>query len=177
MSYKVDKTVKSVEGLEDVEKELAQATVTSLQCSDNTEKRKWKTATFLVDGKIGLSPSLARQRRKQTFEAARKMHGGKEELSVPAAVGLIDTALVKCPKDVLVDVMSSSKRFTSSVMPSVHKKSLKSYESSDENMIRSIAVYYSGGIAGKQKYRKIYKDSSYRVINRGGSKSVRFNRP
>lgn len=92
------------------------------------------------------------------------------ELSVAAGVG---TALAKCPKDVLVDAMSSSKKFTGSVMPSVYKKSLKSYESSHENMIRSIAVYYSGGIAGKQKYRKIYKDSSYKVNSRG-SKSIRL---
>lgn len=40
----------------------------------------------------------------------------------------------------------------------------------DENMVRSIAVYYSGGITGKQKYRKIYKDSSYK-LNRNRNKN------
>ena len=36
------------------------------------------------------------------------------------------------------------------------------YESSHENMIRSVSVYYSEGVAGKMKYRNIYRDSSYK---------------
>ena len=55
--------------------------------------------------------------------------------------------------------MSSSTTFISSVLPCIYKKKLKSYESLVGNMVRRIAVYYSGGITGKQKYRKLYKDS------------------
>ena len=82
--------------------------------------------------------------------------------------------MVKCPNDILVDVMSSCKKFKHCVMPRVYKKLLKAYESSDENMIRSIAVYYSGGIAGEKKYRKIYRDSCYKLKSKGG-KSVRLS--
>lgn len=82
--------------------------------------------------------------------------------------------MVKSSKDILVDVMSSSEKFKRSVMPRVYKKLLNSYESSEENLIRSIAVYYSGGIVGKKKYRKIYKDSCYRLKGKGG-KSVRLS--
>ena len=45
----------------------------------------------------------------------------------------------------------------------IYKKSLKAYEESEYNKVRSVAVYYSGGITGKQKYRKIYRHSCYRL--------------
>ena len=44
----------------------------------------------------------------------------------------------------------------------IYKKSLKSYEESKDNIVRSVAVYYSGGITGKQKYRKIHRHSRSR---------------
>ncbi|CAB4000117.1 Hypothetical predicted protein [Paramuricea clavata] len=51
-------------------------------------------------------------------------------------------------------------------MPSIYKGNLKAYESSEENMIRSVSVYYCGGIAGKKKYRKIYRNSCYKTKGR-----------
>ena len=54
-------------------------------------------------------------------------------------------------------------------MHAVYKSNLSRYELSEENMLRSISVYYSGRIAGKKKYRKIYGDSCYKasVSNKG----------
>lgn len=40
------------------------------------------------------------------FQAAKEINGACEESSVPAEVGLIDTAVKKCSKAVLVDVIS-----------------------------------------------------------------------
>ena len=40
---------------------------------------------------------------------------------------------------------SKSDKVTHGVIPKIYKESLNVYESSDENMLRSIAVYYSGG--------------------------------
>ena len=42
-------------------------------------------------------------------------------------------------------------------------------------MIRSISIYYSGGIAGKQKYRKVYKNSSYKTCNSSSKNRVRLS--
>ena len=39
-------------------------------------------------------------------------------------------------------------------MPAVYKRNLSSYELSEENMLRSISVYYSGGIAGEKSIEK-----------------------
>ena len=47
------------------------------------------------------------------------------------------------------------------VFPRVYKKALKSYESTNENILRSIAVYYSYWVIGKVKYRSMYKASTY----------------
>lgn len=121
--------------------------------------------TGFENGKITLTTPNARMRRKETFMVAQEIHGGSRESSVPGAVGLVDTALNKCSSNVLVNVMSANKKFTKHVMPSIYKIDLKAYESSEENMIRSVSVYYCGGIAGKKKYRKIYRNSCYKTSN------------
>lgn len=106
---------------------------------------------------------VLRKRRKETFDAAQKIHGGTPETEVPGAVGIVNTALVKCSKSILVDIMSADKKFNQSVMPNIYKPKLREFELSSENMVRSISVYYSGGIAGKKKYRDMYRDSAYKV--------------
>jgi hypothetical protein len=119
--------------------------------------------------------SVARQRRKEMFEVSQEINGGSAEYVTPGAVGLLDAALAKCNSAILVDVLSSNKKFKKSVMPTIYKKSLPDYEASDENMIRSISVYYSGGVAGKQKYRKIYRDSCYKSGDTCNEKNVRLS--
>ena len=56
-------------------------------------------------------------------------------------------------------------------MPKLYKKESTAFEKSDTNMLRSVAVYYSGGVMGKRKYRATYRDSSYAKNN---SKAVRI---
>ena len=171
--------MKAIEDLNDIQNELVQPDSTDQsgsaanQNNPASASRGRAPTLFNVEGKICTSSSLARQRRKSTFEAARQIHGGQDKISVAAEVGIIDTALVKCSKDILVTAMSSSKKFTKSVMPVIYKKSLKTYEASEDNLIRSVAVYYSGGVTGKKKYRKIYKYSCYR-LNKDKTKNERL---
>lgn len=123
---------------------------------------------------MALKPVTTRKRRNETYLAAQEIHGGSQNSPVAGAIGLIDTAVNKCSPNVLVDVLSSKKKFNKNVFPSIYKKHLSTYESSEENMIRSISIYYSGGIAGKQKYRKIYKNSSYKISNSSSKNRVRL---
>ena len=90
------------------------------------------------------------------------MEEGPNHSYLAGSVGIIDTILNKCSSGVLVDMLSTNKKFNSSVLPEIYKKKLLEYiyESSHENMIRSVSVYYSGGVAGKK--RKIHRDSSYK---------------
>ena len=50
-------------------------------------------------------------------------------------------------------------------MPIIYKNNLCEYEASYENMERSISVYYSGGVAGKRKYRRIYRDICHKTVH------------
>lgn len=50
------------------------------------------------------------------------------------------------------------------MLPKIYKKDLVQFESSNENTLRSIAVYYGSGIMGRDKYRSVYKASLYRQV-------------
>ena len=62
-------------------------------------------------------------------------------------------------------MLYSSKK-ANKIAPKLYKARPKKYESSNENMCRSVAVYYSGGIMGKAENRKLYRDSAYKVNNK-----------
>lgn len=70
------------------------------------------------------------------------------ELEGPHAVGLVDTVLKKCSEGVIVDVMSASKTFSKSIMPKIYIyiQEKSDHESSYDNMVCSISVYYSGQV-------------------------------
>ena len=153
----VNNTVCQIEDLRNIEKQLSDSDQTC-QAYSLTEKAvqfRKKYPTGFQDGKLTGSLRSCRKRRRETFAAAQKIHGGSMGSSLPGAVGLLDTALDKCNQGLLVDLLSANKKFNKHVMPAVYKRNLSSYELSEENMLRSISVYYSGGIAGKKKYRKI----------------------
>jgi hypothetical protein len=50
-------------------------------------------------------------------------------------------------------------------LPQLYKASLKDFESSEENMLRSAAVHYGGGIMGKRNYCQVYRDVSFQKLN------------
>jgi hypothetical protein len=104
------------------------------------------------------------QRRRELFKAAMEIHGGTSNSSAPAEIGLIDTALRKSSKKILLESFSSSSK-VKRVVTKLHKREVVKYEISEHNMIRSVSVYYSGGILGKKKYRKVYIDSAYTCRN------------
>lgn len=120
-----------------------------------------------------LSPSVGRKRRCELFEAACQINGGqnKNNSREPAEVGLSETTAKKCTEKTMIKVFSKSKKITEKVIPKLYKKELSAFEESDTNMLRSVAVYYSGCVMEKRKYRATYRDSSYAKKN---SKAVRI---
>ena len=77
-----------------------------------------------------------------------------------------------CEQD-LVSGVKKCQKIKGKVLPKVYKEDLKRYESSLDNMLRSIAVYYRKGVMGKDKYRLVYKDSPYRQVP-GRKRAVRI---
>ena len=114
---------------------------------------------------MALKQVTTRKRRKETYLATQEKYGGSQNSPAAGAIGLVGTTVSKCSPNVLVDVLSSKKKFNENVFPTIYERHLSTYESSEENMIRSISIYYSGGMAGEQKYRKVYKNSSYKINN------------
>jgi hypothetical protein len=126
----------------------------------NVDKSK-REATRYENGKLNLSAATARRRRMETYEAASVIHGAGVDCKRPAEVGLADATINKCSDSVLTEVFSNCPKITKKVIPKMYKPILHEYESSEDNMIRSISVYYTGGVMGKHKYRSVYKHSAY----------------
>ena len=65
-----------------------------------------------------------------------------------AEAGLIDTVIKKCKPSKVAEKIAGTKTIMAEINKETKKK-MKHYEDSEENKIRSIAVYYSGGVMGK----------------------------
>ena len=114
-------------------------------------------------GEGSCSQSTKQRRRNETVAAANVIHGGQHNLR-PATIGMLETLERKCSEQDIVSGMKKCEKIKEKVLPKVYKEDLKRYESSLDNMLRSIAVYYRKGVMGKDKYRLVYKDSSYRQV-------------
>lgn len=115
-----------------------------------------------------LKPTTSRKRRRETLTAAKEIHGGTEG----AHFGLLDTVDKVVKAGEAVNIMEKAKcdNLKQKVFPLIYKKSVVVFEKSDDNMIRSVSVYYSNGVMGKKKYRSTYKSSSFK-INKHSSRS------
>ena len=122
--------------------------------SDKSIAARQKNPTSLDESL--LSEATVRRRRSELFEAACQINGDTTNWSLPGVVGLCDTTVKKCPENILVQVFSRSDKITKRVIPKVYKGALDDFEKPDNNFVRSVAVYYSGGVMGKKKYRAAY---------------------
>lgn len=75
--------------------------------------------------------------------------------------GLLDTLDRRCSEDHLVGGIAKCKKLKEKVFPKLYKKAVDEFEHTSENMLRSIAVYYSKGVMGKIKYMSVYRASTY----------------
>jgi hypothetical protein len=99
-----------------------------------------------------------------TVAALNTIHGGCSQNLKPAMVGMLDTLEKKCKKEDIVDGLKKCENLKKKVFPSVYKEKLRSFEKANVNMLRSIAVYYSKGVIEKEKYKSVYKASSYMQV-------------
>ena len=136
---------------------------------DSRQEAEFKIRRKAVDrrrskptGEGSCVESTGRKRRRETMAVVCSIHGGSKDNLKPGTIGMMETLNKKCKEDDIVDGMKSCKKFTEKVFPRLCQEDLKKFESSTDNMLRSIAVYYSKGIMGKDKYRRIYKASSYK---------------
>ena len=129
----------------------------TLLSEKNAKARRDNPTVLSCDAKPRLSAQAAARRRTETFDVASEIHGATPENPLPASAGLLDTVEMKCPQEVLIKFVSTSKKFKNKVFSVIFKTASENFERSEANKLRSIAVYYSKGVMGKRKYRSIYR--------------------
>ncbi len=158
---KVESLQEIDEDLADIERSRKKGKILSVR---SLEYRR-KNPTGFREGKMQISERVARNRRNETFQAAAEIHGGivsPNYSCISAEIGLADAASIKCSTNTLYKVLSTSDKVTAGVIPKIYNSCLIDYEASDDNMIRSVAVYCGCGIMGKKKYRQVYRSVSYK---------------
>lgn len=55
------------------------------------------------------SERVARKRRRETYEAAQKIHGGNTANGEPGEVGLVDTVVKRCRTSLVADEVMKSR--------------------------------------------------------------------
>ena len=103
-----------------------------------------------------IKPFSKHTRRQETYNMALAIHGGTAGNKVPALLGLADSLTAKFTVDTLAGQLFQSKpKIKRALIEKAELQSKTEYESSDENLKRSLNVYYSHDAMGKQKYKKM----------------------
>jgi len=98
------------------------------------------------------------RRRSETFQTCQTIHGGSSENIEPTVFGMIDTLSAKCKADYLAcQIMKSKKSLSKTISEKCIKQHNKTFYNSEENVLRSLNVYYSSNVMGKSKYKNVRK--------------------
>ena len=164
----VAKLVSEVEELDEIREELIEENRQEMEGHQQQEGFRISKATvsrrgLAPTGESSCSKSSLRQRRQETMKTACEIHGGSLEDTALVTIGMVET-LEKSKEEYLVKTMGKSRKMKRKVIPKFYKEDLVKFERSNDNMFRSIALYYSNGIIGKVKYRAVYKASSYKQV-------------
>ena len=73
----------------------------------------------------------------------------------PAIEGMIDTLCKRSKLEDMTKLVSSNEKVQARVASDHCYRKITSLEPSNENVLRSIAFYYSGGVMGKRKYKSV----------------------
>lgn len=85
------------------------------------------------------------KRRNKTLNAAALIHGGTKANKKSALDGMCDTLNKRCKLNNLANYISNVGNLRERVVSDAYSKSVQSFEISEENVIHSIAKYYSAG--------------------------------
>ena len=111
--------------------------------------------TILQNGKSNQTPRTAVKRCHETFNAAMVIHGGTEKNTRPAIEGMFDTSCKRSNLDDMTKLVSSNEKLQARVASDQCSRKIRSFETSNENTLQSIASYYSGGVLQKRNYKAV----------------------
>ena len=122
------------------------------QSSVSSRKRRIQKPT----GSGEITEKTKYRRIAKTFVASIAIHGGSAETKNPAIDGMINTIFSKCTALPLATKLLGMKpAVTKIIEKSVTTKTCTEYYRSEENILRSLNVYYRSNVLGKQKYMLI----------------------
>ena len=161
--------VRNIEEVEDIDRQLSTESASGSK-KGNYKKRKVSTG----DGNC--SERTLRRRSAETYEAAELIQTVRRGHKRSCTIGMLETIEKKCEERELLNAFNAGKckKLKEKVFPKVYKSAVKGNEFSTENMLRSVAVYYSNGVMGKVKYRSVYRASTY-SFSTGRKKAVRMS--
>ena len=107
-----------------------------------------------------------------------KIHGGTVSNKRPALDGLYHTISKRCKVSVLGDYILPNSKVTNYIIKQCKEKQLTEFAYSKDNVLCSIATYYTSGVMGKRKYQAVRLASSMKSSDskRGGKTAIKFMR-
>ena len=91
--------------------------------------------------------------RSETYQMCQAVHGGTDANSNPTLYGMLDTVASKFKSsEVSSAILSSKKSVVNSLKDTQLGNWAKSYKNSNQNVLRSMNVFYSHDVMGKRKY-------------------------
>ena len=128
-----------------------------------TKARKRKAVPF----SDGISPRSKVRRCNETYDVCSFIHAGGKGNKPPVLKGMLETIGRKFKSSNIASELCNSKN---SVTQKLSENFINSWHNkfyvSDENRIRSLNVYYSHNVMGKQKYRAIRKSNRNSIFQR-----------
>ena len=91
----------------------------------------------------------------ETFAQASKIHGATKSNKGPALDGLFDTLQKRCKTSELGNYVLSNTKVSNYITEKKQKQGREALQNSRDNILRSIATYYTGGVMGKHKYQAV----------------------
>ena len=114
------------------------------------------------------------RRNSETFVQAS--HGATKSNKQPALDGLFDTLQKRCKTSELGNNVLSNAKVSNYITEKKQKQGQEAFQNSRDNILTSIATYYTGGVMGKRKYQDVRVASTMKCSGkmRGGKTAIRF---
>ena len=116
------------------------------------------------------------RRSTETFAQASQIHGATKSNKRPALDGLFDTLQKRCKTSELGNYVLSNTKISNYIIEKKQKQEREAFQNSRDNILRSIATYYTGGEMGKRKYQAVRVASTMKCSakKRGGKTAITF---
>ena len=128
--------------------------------SDLSLGRRRKSPTSMENGEMSIRTK--RRRVQETLQPAIEINGGTKENHRPALDGIVETLDTKFSRKIVASAICKKPALAKTVTSKFHGDQCVAYENTNENMLRSVDVYYAMGVMGKRKYMKVRQSTSFK---------------